>query len=191
METLSALWRRLDVPGHDACRFEQTESGYEIAGTAIFPHAGLPALLDYQVECDEAWRTLRGEVRGFLGTRLVEVTVERAPAGEWLLNGQTVAGLQDCVHLDFGFTPATNFAQLRETALRVHQRAAFSVAWLDVPDGPALALQSLPQHYERRSATSYWYESPTVDYAELLELTQEGIIVRYPGLWELETSSAG
>jgi hypothetical protein len=191
METLSALWRRLDVPGHDACRFEQHATGCQIAGTAIFEHQGVPAHLEYEVVCDATWHTRGGTVRGFVGTQLVQLAVERTPAGEWLLDGRTVPGLEDCVHLDFGFTPATNFAQLRQVALQVQQSVAFSVAWLDVPDGTELALLALPQHYERRSATSYWYESPTVGYAELLELTDKGIIVRYPGLWELETSSAG
>jgi hypothetical protein len=55
------------------------------------------------------------------------------------------------------------------------------VAWIDAPDG---VLQALPQRYERRSATTYWYESPTVGYAELLELAPSGFVRRYPGLWE-------
>ena len=42
----------------------------------------------------------------------------------------------------------------------------------------------LPQRYERRSATTYWYESPTAGYAELLELAPSGFVSRYPGLWE-------
>ena len=49
------------------------------------------------------------------------------------------------------------------------------------PDG---VLQALPQRYERRSATTYWYESPTAGYAELLELAPSGFVRRYPGLWE-------
>jgi hypothetical protein len=44
----------------------------------------------------------------------------------------------------------------------------------------------LPQRYERRGEFSYWYESPTANYAALLELTPHGIIREYPELWTLE-----
>jgi hypothetical protein len=44
----------------------------------------------------------------------------------------------------------------------------------------------LPQRHERRTSSTYRYESPTVSYEALLELTPAGFIRRYPGLWELE-----
>jgi hypothetical protein len=94
-----------------------------------------------------------------------------------------VAGLESCVDLDYGFTPATNLIQLRRSSLAVGAAADLPAAWLDVAAG---TLQVLPQRYERRGEASYWYESPTFSYAALLEVTNDGFVRRYPGLWELE-----
>lgn len=179
----SVLWRRLDNPGHDACRLQQRDSGWTLDGTAVFRENDLPARLTYQVACDLAWRTEQGRVRGWLGVQSVDFDIVRTPEGVWTLNGAVVPNLQNCVDLDFGFTPATNLLQLRRTALAEGQAADVPVAWLDVSAG---TLEVLPQRYERRTAATYWYEAPRFDYAALLEVGSDGFIRRYPGLWEAE-----
>jgi hypothetical protein len=184
MTTASILWRRLDAPGHDACRLEQGDAGWRLDGAAVFSEEKLPARLTYQVACDLAWRTEHGEVRGWLGDRSVEYTVVRSTEGLWTLNGTAVPGLGDCVDLDIAFTPATNLLQLRRTALAVGQAADVPVAWLDVSAG---TIEVLPQRYERRTETTYWYEAPRFDYAAVLEVGPAGFVHRYPGLWEEES----
>jgi hypothetical protein len=88
-----------------------------------------------------------------------------------------------CLDLDFGFTPSTNLLQLRRLALAEGQGTDAPAAWLDVSTG---AFAVLVQRYERRSATTYWYEAPRFSYAELLEVDPLGFVRRYPGLWEAE-----
>lgn len=184
METGAILWRRLDTPGHDACRLERTGSGWRLAGAAIFRHESLPACLAYQVECDAQWRTSRGSVQGWVGDRTVDLPIQRTPAGVWTLHGKIAPHLEGCFDLDFGFTPATNLFQLRRAALQIGQSAAIPVAWLDVADS---TLQVLQQHYTRRSAEEYWYEAPRFGYAASLTVLPIGFILRYPGLWEAVT----
>ena len=41
----------------------------------------------------------------------------RSAAGVWTLDGAAVSGLEACVDLDLGFTPATNLLQIRRLAL--------------------------------------------------------------------------
>jgi hypothetical protein len=183
MEAALGLWRRLDTPGHDACRLEQGPSGWKLQGMAIFVEQGTPVSLDYLLECDPAWRSARGRVRGWIGPRDVELDVARSVAGVWSLNGTLLEGLESCLDLDFGFTPATNLSQLCRIALQIGQSTDVPVAWLDAAAG-TLAL--LPQRYERRSATTYWYESPTTGYSGLLEVEPDGFVRRYPELWERE-----
>ncbi len=183
MATASILWRRLDTPGHDACCLEGSDAGWELEGTAVFRHDGVPARLTYHVACDLAWCTQQGQVRGWLGLQSVEFTIARTAGGLWTLNGAVVPGLRSCVDLDLGFTPATNLLQLRRLALAEGQAADAPAAWLNVPAG---TLEILPQRYERRDAATYWYEAPSVTYAALLEVTPTGFIRRYPGLWEAE-----
>jgi hypothetical protein len=181
--TTSALWRRLDTPGYDAALVNGTADGWRLEGTAVFAHEQGPARLSYWVDCAKDWRTRRGGVAGWIGDERYNVNVARSAAGQWSLDGNEIDGLEQCLDLDFGFTPATNFLQLHRCALGIGERAEFPVAWLDVPD-PSLTL--LPQRYEKRSGTTYWYESPQGPYTALLELVGSGFVRTYPGLWAIE-----
>ncbi len=188
METETILWRRLDAPGHDACRLVRQESGWCLEGTAAFRHeSGTAACVSYVVECDEEWQALRGEVRGWAGISGLDLQLCRGANGQWMLNDQVVAGLDGCVDLDLGFTPATNLFQLRRLALRVGQAEEITVAWLDVPDE---GLKVLRQRYERRSVEEYWYQAPQFEYAAPLQVGPAGFVTKYPGLWEVESTGA-
>lgn len=178
----AALWRRLDAPGHDACRLVRQADGWRLEGTAVFRLGARPARLDYRITCDASWRTVRGEIHGWLAGDPVRHEVERS-GGIWTLDGRPQPDVERHVDLDLGFTPATNLLQLRRIALAVGEGADVPVAWLDV-EGETLA--ALPQHYERRSETTYWYESPSAGYRALLEVDAAGFIRRYPGLWEAD-----
>lgn len=183
MVVITVLWRRLDIPGHDACRLEQTEGGWELDGTAVFRFEGSSACVRYEVSCDAEWRTRYGRVRGWTGPQLVDIAIMRAGNGQWKMNDIVVPGFEHCIDLDFGFTPATNLIQLRRLMLRPGAAADVPVAWLDLP---AARLEFLPQRYERRSESAYWYQAPAFGYSGLLEVTSEGFAKLYPGLWEME-----
>ena len=179
----SILWRRLDTPGHDACRLEQIERGWRLEGSAVFRHEGGPARLAYRVDCDATWRSREGRISGWIGAREIDIAIDHSVDGRWLLNGVAVAGLDRCIDLDYGFTPATNLFQLRRVNLAVGEGADVPVAWLDVPDG---TLSVLHQRYERRTRHQYWYEAPRFEYTTMLEIGATGFARRYPPLWEAE-----
>lgn len=179
----SAFWRRLDTPGHDAAHVRRTADGWRLEGSAVFAHDRGPAGLSYWVDCAPDWRTRQGGVSGWVGDWRCDVRVTRSTTGQWLLNDEPIQGLDACLDLDFGFTPSTNFLQLQRRDLSVGESADFPVAWLDVPDA---SLTSLPQRYEKRSAGTYWYESPQGPYSALLELSDSGFVRTYPYLWQME-----
>jgi hypothetical protein len=183
MDERSVLWRRLDTAGHDACRLVEEAGGWRLDGAAVFRYNGLAARLDYQVTCDRAWVSQQGRVRGWVGNRSVAVDILRRSDGVWTMDGAAVPAVAGCVDLDFGFTPATNLFQLARLSLAEGQGADVPVAWLDVE---VTSLGLLPQRYERRSATTYWYLAPTAGYQGLLEVTPVGFVRIYPGLWTLE-----
>jgi hypothetical protein len=181
--TKSALWKRLDTPGHDAAHVRRTDEGWRLEGNAVFAHERGPARLSYWVDCAADWHTRRGGVAGWVGDQRCDVMVTRTGDGQWLVGETKVAGIERCIDLDFGFTPATNFLQLHRCNLPVGGTADFSVAWLDVPDA---LLIDLPQRYHRRSPATYWYESPQGPYSALLEVAESGFVRIYPDLWALE-----
>jgi len=113
----------------------------------------------------------------------VEFAIARTWEGMWALNGAVVPEVGNCIDVDFGFTPATNLIQLRRLALEVGKAADAPAAWFDVSER---TLVFLPQRYERRSESTYWYESPNAGYEALLEAAPNGFVRRYPGLWEME-----
>jgi hypothetical protein len=180
----SILWRRLDTPGHDACRLEQDGSGWQLDGAAVFRHEdGRLARLNYRVQSDGRWHSRSGTVRGWLGDAAVDLAITRDTRGAWILNGTAVPGLEHCPDLDLGFTPATNLFQVCRLDLDVGQGADALAAWIDLDER---TLSELAQRYERRGERSYWYTAPRFGYAALLEVTEDGFVWRYPGLWEAE-----
>ena len=181
MNSASAMfWRRLDVPGHDACRLDETASEWKMEGTAVFRDQSRPAMLAYVVEGDAGWRAREARVRGWIGEQPFGVVISRRGAS-WHLDGVPVLGLDGCVDVDLGFTPATNLIPIRRLALKVGQAADVPAAWLDVATG---TLKLLAQRYERRSETAYWYQAPMFSYAAELDVGPDGFVRRYPGLWE-------
>jgi hypothetical protein len=177
-----ALWRRLDMPGHDAALLTRSDSGWSLHGTAIFKHQDGPACINYLVDVDASWRTRRGRVQGFLAGRSLDHLISRQSDG-WRLNGALVRGLEHLWDIDYGFTPATNLLQLRRIAISPGQAADVPVAWFDLDSA---TLTELPQRYERLSETTYRYQAPTVPYQGMLELSQNGFVKTYPQLWEME-----
>lgn len=179
-ETGAMLWRRLDAPGHDACRLERRAAGWQLRGAAALRLGAEAAGFGYFVACDSAWRTIGAHVSGFIGQRPVRLSIRRHGAC-WRLNGAILPALQRLLDIDLGFSPSTNLLHLRRLALTVGAAAELTVAWLDVEAG---TLSELPQRYERRGETTYWYESPSIGYAALLEVAPDGFVRSYPGLWE-------
>jgi hypothetical protein len=178
----SILWRRLDEPGHDACRLYAGDGGHALDGTAVFREGGAISRLDYRVRFDDGWRTRDGVIRGWTADRVVEHTIVRAASG-WTMDGVAVPELDDLVDLDLGFTPATNLSQIRRIDLAPGASVDVPVAWIDLAED---RLSAMSQHYERLTATTYRYESPTFDYEAVLDVDEHGFVRRYPSLWEAE-----
>ncbi len=181
-----ALWQRLDRAGHDAALLRANGTGWLLTGAAAYLHENGPASLTYEVHLNEDWSTRQARISGFVGERAIGYSIERSDAG-WTLDGSLRPDLSTAVDIDFGFTPATNLAQLRRENLSVGQSTRFFAAWFDV-DKPSFML--LPQHYHRKDEFSYAYESPTFDYRATLRLDPSGFIAEYPGLWAMQPSHA-
>lgn len=183
-ERITALWRRLDTPGHDACEFVQGPQGWALRGMAVFLEGGEVCRLAYEVETDPAFRTRSAHVAGMLGAREIHLRIHVDARGRWALNDVVQPAPEGCIDVDLGFTPATNFLPLRRLALTVGEAAQAPAAYLAFP---ALTLDRLSQRYARVSPASYEYEAPDVGYRGVLECAVEGLVLHYPGLFRLES----
>jgi len=187
MQTVASIcWRRLDVPGHDACRLERNAGAWQLDGAAVFRlEDSRIGQLHYRVRCDLHWHTQWGTVRGWLGDAAVDLSIARDAHGRWKLNDEAVPDLSHCVDLDLGFTPATNLLQLRRLNLAQGEGVEAPAAWVDLGGGGILS--ELMQRYERRSGSEYAYEARRFDYKAVLSVTPDSFVRDYPGLWAAES----
>ncbi len=180
------LWRRLDVPGHDAASLRQWDGGAELRGMAVFQDETSPATLHYIVRCDTEWHTTEATVEGWSGDQIIELRFQHTRAGDWMLNGELSPAVAGCIDLDLNFTPATNLLPLRRLDLPVGQAAEVRSAWLQWPEA---VLTPLTQHYTRRSMTEYDYSAdlPGGDkFVGVLRVDPGGWVLQYADLWRAE-----
>lgn len=185
MRSAVFLWRRLDSPGHDACRLEKLETGYQLAGMAAFLESDRICQLKYRVVADHSFQTKSALIEGVVGSREISVSIRAGGARRWRVNGAEQPQLLGCIDLDLGFTPATNLLPVRRLGLRVGQEAEAPAVYLDIP---AIKVLVLPQRYKRISRNEYAYESPAHGYRATLQVSRLGAIELYPGVFELERS---
>lgn len=174
----TAFWRRLDTPGHDHARLGQAADGWTLTGVALFLHQGKPARLDYHIDLARDWATRSARIASLIDRVETTRRIDRVE-GRWRLDGQVQPGLDDLLHLDLGFTPATNLQQLRRAALDIGATADIPAAWLDVDGG----LSRLDQTYRRTAERAYAYQAPSVGYEAELRLGGDGFVDLYPDLW--------
>jgi hypothetical protein len=183
-----SLWRRIDVPGHDACGLWLMESGWRLTGTAIFILEGQPVHLAYEVDCDATWSTRSAKVTGSMGRHVLELTIAAMPGQRWTLNGTDQPEAAGCIDVDLSFTPATNLIAIRRLALDIGHASEAPAAWLRFPE---LTLERLEQRYHRVGPGTYDYQAPRHGYAASLQVSDVGFVTHYPGLWEQEVTGNG
>ena len=181
LDEVSALWRRLDTPGHEAVRIYEGEDGWYLDGSAVFLHDGKPCRLEYLVECDTEWQTRFVTVDGFVGDDVVAIEIE-VEGETWYLNGEEIVDVEECVDIDLNFSPVTNLLPIKRLKLGVGDSGDVKAAWLRFP---SFELKPLVQVYKRVSDRVYNYRSDT-GFETDIAVDPNGLAVEYPGLWVRE-----
>ena len=141
------LWKRLDLPGHESARL----TGTTLHGAAVMLHASKACRLDYEIVCDDAWRTRSARVSGWIGEGIVHVRIANDD-GVWTMNGESIPAVAGCIDIDLNFSPATNLLPIRRLNLAIGDEAEVRAAWLRFP---SLALEPLVQTYTRLADNRY------------------------------------
>jgi hypothetical protein len=181
-DELSVLWRRIDMPGHEAVRIYDGEDGWYLDGSAVFLYEGSPCRLEYLIECDVEWRTRFVTVDGFVGDDVVAIEIENED-GAWYMNGEEIREVKDCVDIDLNFSPVTNVLPIKRLALGVGDDETVKAAWLRFP---SFELEPLEQIYTRKSDTVFNYRS-TTGFEKDITVDEFGLAVEYSGFWVRET----
>jgi hypothetical protein len=179
------LWRRLDQPGHEAARLVYHNPFWQLTGHAVFAHQGRPCQLEYLIVCDARWQTSHARVAGWVGERRIRYELWADGERRWRLNGTARPEVTGCVDVDLAFTPSTNSIPIRRLGLALGEEAEVRAAWLGFPD---FVLEPLVQVYRRSGDNTYRYEASGGTFVTELEVSPAGLIVRYPGQWEMESA---
>ena len=182
MTEAAILWRRLDTEGHDACRLVREADGWRLVGAAAFVEEGVGSAASYEVICDSQWRTRSARVHGWRGDAAFDITIESSSSGTWTLNGVPQPLVTGCVDVDLAFTPATNLLALRRLAPPLGGPAVPApAAYLVFPD---IKMDHLRQTYRRLDQARYAYTASVYTYDDILEVSEAGFVLDYPGLWK-------
>lgn len=182
----SILWRRLDLSGHEAADLAELSAGWKLTGVALFAHDERPCRLEYDIECDAAWRTQWVKIRGHVNGVPAALDLTRDARSGWSANGGLVPAVHGCVDVDLEFSPSTNLLPIRRLGLAVGSRASVRAAWVRFP---GLTLEVLEQEYARTGDASYQYESSGGIFCRELTVNADGFVLDYPDFWRTEAAS--
>lgn len=176
------FWRRLDLPGHDACRLV----GDGLEGMALW-REGRTVAIRYRVTVDADWRTRQVRLEGSDGDTPVDIDLV-SDGGAWTLNGQAQPDVAGLIDIDLGFTPATNTVAIRRLLAEgapVDAGVGLTAAWIDPDDW---TLKPLPQRYTRLAPDRWLYQSDNGSgFRAEVGVTADGLVTEYEGLWTEET----
>jgi uncharacterized protein len=178
-------WRRLDVPGREEARLEETAKGWRLTGDLDAQERGVDARLSYVIECGRDWRTRRAAITGSVSGVPVRFELTADGQGRWTLNGVPLRRVDGALDIDLGFTPATNLLPIRRLDLAVGQRAEVRTAWVRFPE---LRVEALEQSYHREADHVFRYDA-LVDgerFQARLDTDEYGRVLLYEGLWQAE-----
>ena len=187
MEARTVVWKRQDLPGHEACRLLPLDTGWQLAGVAVLAYEGQACRLDYLIDCDPQWVTQSAVVTGYVGDQTISATVVRDGTGHWQLNERAVDGVAGCTDIDLNFSPSTNLLPIRRLNLAVGATAPLRAAWLRFP---SFALESLDQSYTRLASRRYRYESAGGRFVTEVTVDDEGLVIAYGDIWSREAPAS-
>ena len=167
-------WAGLDGWRAEACRIELGEPGLRAVGVQLAP----AYRLDYELVTDRALITERLDLRVHEADRESRLSLRRAPDGAWTADGRPQEHVHGALDCDLAFSPLTNFmpaARLEGTP------ADHLMAWVSVPELEVLRSE---QRYEPVAPGRVRYVGLDHDFTAVLELDEDGLVVRYPGLAE-------
>lgn len=175
------VWRNLIAPGCDYCSLWRVDPGWLLKGTAIAVLKEHGAVLaEYEVHCDEDWRTRSVEVRLTQKGQTRTLELVKGGAETWSATQHELPEVAGCVDIDLAITPATNTLPLRRLNIPIGHSQQVTAAWIRFP---TLDVRPLQQRYTRLSANTYRYESDSGFVSEIV-VDELGLVISYKNAWE-------
>ena len=166
-------WRGLDLATLEHCHVLANGRDTRIRGAIIGPDFGL----FYRIKLDENGRTRTIKLERADG-KAIELFCDGQ--GGWSDDrAEPIAGLKGCIDVDIWPTPLTNSLPIWRSAWQVDQPQSFAMVWIDAT---TMAIERNEQVYTKLDDSHFRYRSG--DFERVLEVDGDGVVVRYPGLFE-------
>jgi uncharacterized protein len=176
------IFRRLfDNGSIEFATFSQVADGFLLTGTIVAVHESEPLEVKYRIECHPDWRTRLVWVEQRRGLEHSALVISQDDQAKWSAQGATIDSLNGCLEVDLELTPITNTLPINRLKLGIGQRAEIVAAWIRFP---SLEIVRAHQSYERLKAKTYRYRSLASGFTADIEVDEDGLPIRYEGIWE-------
>jgi hypothetical protein len=178
--SLACVWKRLDTPGLEWCRFD----GAGIRGSLLVALEGPTRFVTYEIRRDPRWHTRRATVQmeDWSGRRRLVLRVDAR--GRWFAGRRELDWARGLIDVDLGVTPSTNTLPIRRLRLAVGDSAELTAVWVRFP---SLEVRPLAQRYTRLDSSIYRYQSLVdgkVRFSARISVDRGGAVRRYAGLFQ-------
>ena len=174
-------WQDWDGDGLEHCVFHQDGGGITLEGVVAGTRGGRYGG-HYFVRTDADFKTREVRVEYVDGPRL---HVKSDGKGFWrdAIGQGPLSGLEGCLDVDIGITPATNTLPIKRLKLPERQSRDIVVAYVPLPD--QVLAEFLPTRAEQRYTCitqnrRYRYEGLFRGFTAELEIDEVGLVVDYP-----------
>jgi uncharacterized protein len=178
----TACWQHRGLrSGFEVVYFTPQPSGLRVEGTTTLIQGGDPAVVTYQLEVDEAWRTRRAWIRSRTSTGWVEQLLESDGEGHWQIEGQSADQLDGCFDVDLEASALTNALPVHRLDLAVGGTAAAPAAYVRLADPQIRRLdQAYARVQDQHGRQTYDYEAPAFEFRCQLIYDRAGLVLEYP-----------
>jgi uncharacterized protein len=174
-------WKDWEGHGLEHCQCRENTEGLvlegAVAGTRHGAYGGY-----YRVRTDSGFRTREVQVI-YVGGPILHV--ESDGCGNWrdVLGNRSLPGLNGCIDVDIGITPATNTLPIKRLNLQKQESQDITAAYVPLPD--QIDGDFLPQRAEQRYTCltpkqRYRYEGLFRAFTAELEVDEAGLVLDYP-----------
>jgi len=157
--------------------------GWRITGTTTALQDGEPAVVDYEIDVDAAWRTRSARIESRTAHGLCRRLVEGDGEGRWSVDGAAAGHLDGCLDLDLESSAMTNALPVHRLDLSLGDRADAPAVYVHLSGA---RVDRLDQFYTRvKDVDGYQrfeYEAPAFDFECRMVYDDAGLVLDYPGI---------
>ncbi len=174
------LWTGREYYSLENCLVNHSEKGALITSTIVGYYNNTIYKVDYLIETNRNWETIRFEIESRHNNQLQSIKYEGDGKGNWRNEQGPADQFTGCIDVDIPLTPFTNTLPINRLGLARNEQRAIRVLYVDLLEGQ---LRPAQQQYTRLGDTAWHYENVPNDFEATIEVDEWGFVIDYPSLF--------